>query len=104
MREESMLYSETCVVELFFVGGGDGRLEGGKCGRRCFCPELRPVFQWPPREMPSEEQDDRRRSMRNGTWRKPFWGGSDPTLCGLAAAQRLWRRGSLPPKGSSRIV
>jgi hypothetical protein len=30
-------------------------------------------------------------------------GGSDPTLSGLAAAQRLRHRGSLPPKLSSRF-
>jgi hypothetical protein len=30
-------------------------------------------------------------------------GGSDPALCGLPAAQRLRRRGSLPPKVPSRI-
>jgi len=32
-----------------------------------------------------------------------FLGGSDPTLSGLGAAQRLRRRGSLPPKLSSRF-
>jgi hypothetical protein len=32
-----------------------------------------------------------------------FLGGSDPTLSGMEAAQRLRRRGSLPPKLSSRV-
>lgn len=32
-----------------------------------------------------------------------FLGGSDPTLSGLAAAQRLRRRGSLPPNLSTRV-
>jgi len=32
-----------------------------------------------------------------------FLGGSDPTLSGLGAAQRLRRRGSLPPNLSSRL-
>lgn len=32
-----------------------------------------------------------------------FLGGSDPTLSGMEAAQRQWRRGSLPPKLSSRL-
>jgi hypothetical protein len=32
-----------------------------------------------------------------------FLGGSDPALSGLGAAQRLRRRGSLPPKLRSRV-
>ena len=39
--------------------------------------------------------------MDNGE--NPILGGSDPTLSGWAAAQRLRRRGSLPPKLSSRF-
>ncbi len=32
-----------------------------------------------------------------------FLGGSDPTLSGFSAAQRLRRRGSLPPKLSNKF-
>ncbi len=32
-----------------------------------------------------------------------FWGGSDPALSGLGAAQRLRPWGSLPPKLSNRV-
>jgi hypothetical protein len=39
--------------------------------------------------------------MDNGE--NPILGGSDPTLSGWAAAQRLRRQGSLPPKLSSRF-
>jgi hypothetical protein len=39
-----------------------------------------------------------------GGGEKEFLGGSNPTLSGLGAAQRLWRRGSLPPKLSSRLA
>ena len=50
-----------------------------------------------------KNQDTRRRSGERDTGENRFLGGSDPTLSGLAAAQRLRRQGSLPPKLSSRV-
>ena len=46
---------------------------------------------------------NRRRSVGMDGGENRFWGGSDPTLSGMGAAQRLRRRGSLPPKLSSRF-
>src|SRR6267378_8017308 len=60
-------------------------------------------FQWPQVEVARREGDDRRRSIGAERGENRILGGSDPTLSGLAAAQRLWRRGSLPPKLSSRL-
>ena len=48
-------------------------------------------------------QDKRRRSIGKDGGENRFLGGSDPTLSGMAAAQRHGRRGSLPPKLSSRL-
>jgi len=98
------MYSASCTSPLLFGDGGHGGLEGGKGTGRGFWLEMRPVFHWPPAQIPTEEQDDRRRSMGRGTGTKPFLGGSDPTLSGLAAAQRLRRRGSLPPKLFSKVL
>jgi len=99
MREQRIMYSAGCASALLFVHGKDGELDGGSHTGRGFCPEFTGVFQEPPSEILREEEHDRRRSVRRGTGRKLFLGGSDPILCGLAAAQRLWRQGSLPPKG-----
>ncbi len=67
-----------------------------------FRVDLRPGFQWPQVEVARKERDDRRRSIGVERGENRILGGSDPTLSGFSAAQRLRRRGSLPPKLSSR--
>src|SRR5260370_3791794 len=64
---------------------------------------LRPDFQWPQVEVARTEGDDRRRRITSQRGENRILGGSDPTLSGLAAAQPHGRRGSLPPKLSSRV-
>src|SRR5258708_532281 len=63
-----------------------------------FRVDLRPGFQWPQVEVATTEGDDRRRSIGAERGENRISGGSDPTLGGLSAAQRLPRRGPLPPK------
>src|SRR6266581_5636815 len=65
-----------------------------------FRADLRPGFHWPQVEVARTEGDDRRRSIGVERGENRILGGSDPTLSGLAAAQRLRRRGSLPPKSN----
>ncbi len=55
------------------------------------------------RNVQEKNQDNRRRSVGTDRGEHRFLGGSDPTLSGLGAAQRLRRRGSLPPNLSSRL-
>src|SRR5258708_24464682 len=68
-----------------------------------FRVDLGPGFQWPQVEVARTEGDDRRRSIGVERGENRILGGSDPTSSGLEAAQRLRRRGSLPPKLSSRF-
>src|SRR5258708_34586928 len=68
-----------------------------------FGVDLRPGFQWPQVEVARTEGDDRRRSIRAERGENRILAGSDPTLSGLPAAQRLRRRGSLPPNVSNRL-
>src|SRR5713226_3355613 len=68
-----------------------------------FRVDLRPGFQWAQVEVARTEGDDRRRSVGVERGENRILGGSDPTLSGLGAAQRLRRRGSLPPNSSSRL-
>jgi hypothetical protein len=68
-----------------------------------FRVDLRAGFQRPQVEVARKETDDRRRSIGVERGENRILGGSDPTLSGLAAAQRLRRRGSLPPKLSNRV-
>src|SRR6266403_898256 len=68
-----------------------------------FRVDLRPGFQWPQVEVARTAGDDRRRSIGVERGENRILGGSDPTLLGLAAAQRLRRRGSLPPNLSSKL-
>src|SRR5882724_1192422 len=62
-----------------------------------FRVDLRPGFHWPQVEAARKERDDRRRSIGVERGENRILGGSDPILSGLEAAQRLRRRGSLPP-------
>src|SRR5260370_34989806 len=55
-------------------------------------------------KVPERNQDNRRRSIGMDRGENRFLGGSDPTLGGLGAAQRLRRRGSLPPKLSTKSL
>src|SRR6266481_6888453 len=55
------------------------------------------------RKMQERNEDNLRRSVGMDGGENRFLGGSDPTLSGFSAAQRLRRRGSLPPKLSSRL-
>jgi len=55
------------------------------------------------RNLQEKNRDNRRRSLGMDGGENRFLGGSDPTLSGLEAAQRLRRRGSLPPKMSSGL-
>jgi hypothetical protein len=68
-----------------------------------FRMDLRRDFRWPQVEVAGKERDERGRSIRTERGENGILGGSDPTLSGLAAAQRHGRRGSLPPKLSSRV-
>jgi hypothetical protein len=74
-----------------------------KGSEAAFRMDLWPDFRWPQVEIAGKERDDRRRSIGAERGEDRILGGSDPTLSGLAAAQRLRRRGSLPPKLSSRF-
>jgi hypothetical protein len=80
--------------------GASGTRRGPEAAFRV---DLRPGFLWPQVEVPRTEGDDRRRSIGVERGENRILGGSDPTLSGLGAAQRLRRRGSLPPKLSSRV-
>ncbi len=77
-----------------------GTRRGPEAGLRV---DLRPGFRWSEVEVATTEGDDRRRSIGAERGENRILGGSDPTLSGLRAAQRLRRRGSLPPKFSSRV-
>ena|SRR5437867_9781235 len=71
---------------------GTGR--GPEAGFRV---DLRPGFHWPQVEVAGKERDERHRSIGAERGENRILGGSDPTLSGLAAAQRLWRRGRYRP-------
>src|SRR5260370_16065507 len=77
-----------------------GRRRGPEAAFRV---DLRPGFQWPQVEVARKERDDRRRSIGVERGENRILGGSDPTLNGVGAAQRLRLRGSLPPGVSSRV-
>src|ERR1700684_1846900 len=62
-----------------------------------FSLDLRPEIHWPQAEVARKVEDDQRRRVGAERGENLILGGSDPALSGLAAAQRLRRRGSLPP-------
>jgi len=77
--------------------------ETGRGPEATFRTDLRPDFQGPQLEVAGKERDERRRSIGAERGENRILGGSDPTLSGLKAAQRLRRRGSLPPNLPSRL-
>jgi hypothetical protein len=103
MKDELKLIQELVVATGRLPDGLGGCFDDGICRRSDFCLVLRPVVRWPHAQPPGQHHYNRHRSIRRGPRRKLFLGGSDPTLSGLAAAQRLRRRESLPPKLSSRF-
>ena len=97
MMSQIMFFQELVPSTRIVRDGVEGCFGGKKHHRSGFCFDLRPVFQWPQVQPHSQERHNRRPSIRNGLRRKPFLGGSDPTLSGLTAAQRLRRRGRYRP-------
>src|SRR5882724_11625766 len=71
-----------------------GTQRGPEAGFRV---DLRPGFQWPQVEVARTEGHDRRRSIGVERGENRILGGSDPTLSGLAAAQRLRPGGRYRP-------
>jgi hypothetical protein len=96
-----MLIHELAAITSVLPGGAKGCFDDGICPRSDFCSVLRPVVHWPHAQPSGQHHYNRHQSIRKGRGRKLFLGGSDPTLSGLAAAQRLRRRRSLPPKLST---
>jgi hypothetical protein len=97
-----MLVQELAAIANNFEYAAQGCFEGEVSSRSDFGLDLRPVF-----HLPQIETEEKKQHTGNGPFREEqgsnrFLGGSDPTLSGFSAAQRLWRRGSLPPKLSSR--
>jgi hypothetical protein len=66
--------------------------------------DLRPDFRWPQVEAAMKEGDERRRSMGLERGENRILGGSDPTLSGFSAAQRLRRRGRYRPSCPSEFL
>src|SRR6185437_5589540 len=81
-----------------FEGGANGCFGNGQGPEAIFHVDLPPDFSGPQGEVARKEGDNRRRSLGMDAGENRFLGGSDPTLSGLSAAQRLRHRGSLPPK------
>lgn len=104
MTRQIIFFHELGTNTCLFWDDAKGRFDGGKRPRIVFRMGLRPVFHWPQVQPQEQERPNRRRSSQEGARKKPFLGGSDPTLCGFRAAQRLRHRRSLPPKLFFRFV
>ena len=85
-----------------FRGGAKGCFGRRRGPEATFRLDLRPDFRWPQAEV-AEKKKITGDGASEWSEEKRISGGSDPTLSGLSAAQRLRRRGSLPPKLSSRF-
>jgi hypothetical protein len=103
MRSEVMPVQERAAITNILEYAAQGCFEGERSSRSDFGLDLRPVFR-----LPQIEAEEKRQHTGDGAFGEErgenrFLGGSDPTLSGLAAARRLRRRGSLPPKWSNRL-
>ena len=66
--------------------GASGTMD---CSEATIRLDLRPDFCWPQFEVPRKERHNRRRSVGVERGENKILGGSDPTLSGFSAAQRL---------------
>lgn len=98
-----MPVQELAAIGNIFEYAAQGCFEGEVSSRSDFSLDLRPVFHLPQIEPEEKQQDVSDEAFGEEQGENCFLGGSDPTLSGLPAAQRLRRRGSLPPKLSSRL-
>src|SRR5579859_4811232 len=104
-NEQTAMYSELLRRRMRSLEAAEKDASGTRRGpEAAFRMDLRADFQWPQLEAGGKQRDDRRGSIGADRGEDRILDGSDPTLRGLAAAQRLRRRGSLPPKLSSRIA
>jgi hypothetical protein len=102
--ERTAMYSKILTGRVRSFEAAEKDASGMRRGSEAaFRMDLRPGFRWPQVQVAGKERDERRRSIRTERGENRILGGSDPTLSGLAAAQRLRCRGSLPPKLSSRV-
>src|SRR6266852_4326156 len=102
--ERTAMYSERLSRRVKSFEAGQKDASGTPRGAEAtFRMDLRPDFPWPQVEVAGKERDERQRSIGVERGENRILGGSDPTLSGLSAAQRLRRRGSLPPSVSTRI-
>jgi hypothetical protein len=97
-----MPVQELAAITNVFEYAAQGCFEGERPSRSDFGLDLRPVFHLPQMEAEEKKQHTGDGAFGEERGENRFLGGSDPTLSGLAAARRLRRRGSLPPKWSSR--
>jgi hypothetical protein len=102
MRVEVMSVQEFAVTTNILEYAVQGCFEGERTSRSDFGLDLRPVFHLPQIEPEKKQRDASDEAFGEERGENCFLGGSDPTLSGFSAAQRLRRRGSLPPKLSSR--
>jgi hypothetical protein len=102
MRTQPFCLPQVGIQQILGHTGAKGGFGGTKRHLSNIRLVFRPAFRRPSRELPGNAEDPRRRRLQSNRGRKPFLGGSDPTLSGLGAAQRHGRRGSLPPMLSSR--
>src|SRR5258708_26652997 len=102
--ERTAMYSRTLKRRVATFGAAQKDASGTRRGPEAtFRTDSRPDFCWPQVEAAGKERDERRRSIGAERGEHRILGGSDPTLSGFSAAQRLRRRGSLPPKLSNRV-
>ena len=102
MRVEVIPVQEFAAIINVFEHAVQGCFEGERSSRSDFGLDLRPVFHLPQIEAEKKQRDASDGAFGEERGENRFLGGSDPTLSGFSAAQRLRRRGSLPPKLSSR--
>jgi hypothetical protein len=93
MRVEVMPVQELAAITNTFECAAQGCFEGERPSRSDFGVDLRPVF-----HLPQIEAEEKRRHTGDGAFGEEhgenrFLGGSDPTLDGFSAAQRLLEPG-----------
>jgi hypothetical protein len=104
MRTQPFCLRHVALGKGYFLTGLKGRFDVEICHRSNVCLVFRPVFRRPCIELLGNVQDARRRRLRSNRGRKPFLGGSDPTLDGFQPPNARGAGGRYRPSCSGDFI
>ena len=103
MRAEVVPVQELAAITKIPEYAAQGCFEGERSSRSDFGLDLRPVFRLPQIEAEEKKQHTGDGAFGRSEEKTGFWAVATPLWTAFQPPNAFWRRGSLPPKLSSRF-